>query len=118
MSIDLKTLIGDWVLGSATEDAHEIGKFYLRFKDDGILQHGNRNEHRIYVLTLRYWIEGDFIATICPPNPRTEFSRFLLSEASISLFFGSRQTVWKRAERQQFFDSDTIWNPGILLNGK
>ena len=116
MSRELNSLIGYWVLDSAPENTAEIGEFYLRFTSDGLLQHGNQNKWRIYVLSFQYEIEGDAIATICPPNPRTELTPFSIAEdGRLILSYGNYDTVWAESDKKDFFESDKIWDPGILF---
>ncbi len=117
MSIDPNPLIGYWVLESAPESPHEVGVTYLRFTTDGVLQEGNENEWRIYVLSFQYWIEGDSIATVCPPNPRTELTPFAITPSgNLVLSDGRQETVWTRNERKEFFESKSIWDPGFLFD--
>ena len=116
MSNNLNSLIGYWVLDSALENAHEIGVTHLRFASKGLLQEGNENEWRIYVLSFQYWIEGDAIATICPPNPRTELTPFsIANDGKLILSDDNNETTWARTGKNEFFDSNNIWDPGILF---
>jgi hypothetical protein len=116
MPNDLSLLIGYWVLDSAPERSHEIGVTHIRFTDDGLLQEGNENEWRIYVLSFQYWVEGDAVMTICPPNPRTEMTPFsIISDEKLALSFGDEKTIWIRTEKKEFFESSKVWNPGFLF---
>lgn len=116
MSSQLNSLIGYWVVDSAPEQTHEIGQICLRFTSEGLLQEGNENKWRIYVLSFKYWIEGDAIATICPPNPRTELTPFSIAkDGKLILPYRNYETVWVRTEKKEFFDSNNIWDPGILF---
>ncbi len=116
MLSNTNSLIGYWVLDSDPERAHKIGEFYLRFTSEGLLQEGNQNKWRIYVLSFRYWIDGDLIATICPPNPRTELTPFSIAEdGKLTLSYGNYDTVWAKSDKKYFFESMNIWDPGILF---
>ena len=109
-------LVGYWVLVSDAEAPYEIGLTHLRFADGGLLQEGNETKSRIYGLSLRYWIDEDFIYTICAPNPRTEKTGFsITAEGHLELLDGDRKTTWSYSEKQVFFDSRDVWNPGILF---
>ena len=115
-SNDLNSLIGYWVLDCAPENAHEIGIIHLRFTSAGLLQEGYENEARNYVLSFKYWIEGDAIATICPPNPRNEVTPFSIdNNGNLILSDGGYENTWARTEKKDFFDSKSIWDPGILF---
>lgn len=117
MTNEQNPLMGYWVLAACTKSSHEIGVTYLRFTKDGLTQEGYENEWRIHVLSFQYWIEGDLIATICPPNTRIELSKFSISPtAELTLSLGNDESTWIRAEKQAFFESTNIWNPGILFN--
>jgi hypothetical protein len=104
-------LIGYW--SSESEFGSTV---YIRFTEDGLLQWGYENEWRICNISHNYRIENETLATICPPNPRKEFTPYTISPDGVLKFiYTNRETIWKRAEKQAFFDSENIWDPGILF---
>ena len=117
MPSDPNSLIGYWRLASASASPQEIGVTHLRFTTDGVMQEGNENESRIYILSFQYWIAGDSIATICLPNPRIELTKFAIAaERMLILSVGDHETTWSRSEKQAFFESNDFWDPGILFD--
>ncbi|MEO6334656.1 MAG: hypothetical protein ABIO91_06685 [Pyrinomonadaceae bacterium] len=117
MSTDSNSLIGYWALDSAPESAYEVGVTHIRFADESLLQEGNENEWRRYVLSFEYWLEGESIATICPPNPRIEQTPFSIAGGEkLTLFYANQEMTWARCDRKKFFESKNIWDPGILFD--
>lgn len=115
MSSYPNSLIGYWVLESDPENAHEIGITHLRFEKNGLMQTGNENEWRIHVLSYQYWIEGEAIATTCSPNPRIEFTPFsVTNDGRLVLSEGSYNSIWAPTTKKEFFNSQNIWDSGIL----
>lgn len=108
-------LTGYWLIESAPEDSTEgSGEVYLRFTDDGLLQWGYENQWRICVISYNFRVENNKILTVCPPNPREEFSPFIFTEdGKLKLFYSNYETIWSRTDKKNFFDSKEIWDPGI-----
>ena len=96
-------LIGYWAFSSETQFNAQI---YIRFTENDLLQWGFENEWNICVMPHTYWIENGKIGTICPPNPRKEQTLFEVNdEGVLKLVYSNRETLWKRAEKQNFFES-------------
>ncbi len=110
-------LVGCWIIDSAPENTGEVaGEVYLRFTENGLLQWGYENQWRICVISHDYWIEGESIGTICPPNPRKEFTPYsIIPDGKLRLAYSNYETIWAKTEKQEFFESNNIWNPGILF---
>lgn len=104
-------LVGYWSFASETESNWQV---YLRFTENGLLQWGYENEWLICNISHNYWIENENIGTICLPNPRKEFTPYsITADGLLKLTYTNRETVWEKAEKQGFFESKNIWNPGI-----
>lgn len=102
-------LIGYW--SSETQFDSTV---YIRFTGNRLLQWGYENEWRICNISHSYWIENESIGTICLPNPRKEFTSYsITADGLLKLNYTNRETVWEKAEKQEFFDCKNIWNPGI-----
>jgi hypothetical protein len=108
-------LVGYWIIESAPESSPEgAGEIYLRFTENGLLQWGYENQWRICVISYDYWIEKESIGTVCLPNPRKEFTPYSISEdGKLKLAYSNYDTVWVKTNKQEFFESKNIWNPGI-----
>lgn len=104
-------LIGYWAFASETESYWQI---YIRFTENSLLQWGYQNEWLICNISHNYWLENGNIGTICPPNPRRELTPYTIAaDGTLKLTYSNRETIWTRAEKQEFFESKNIWNPGI-----
>lgn len=104
-------LIGYWAFASQTQLNSQI---YIRFTESGLLQWGYQNPWLICNISHNYWIENGNIGTICLPNPRKELIPYsITNEGNLKLIYINRETVWKKAEKQEFFERKDIWNPGI-----
>jgi hypothetical protein len=53
-----------------------------------------------------YWIDNEKIGTICLPNPRKEFTPYFISNEILKLTYIDRETIWRKAERQDFFENE------------
>ncbi len=109
-------LVGYWVIDSAPENTSEAyGEIYLRFTEDGLLQWGYENQWRICVLSFDYWTDDKNIITVCPPNPRTEYTPYsFTNDEKLKIRYSNYETVWKRTDKQDFFESNEIWDSGTL----
>lgn len=104
-------LSGDWAFVSKTEFNSLL---YIRFTKNGSLHWGYQNQWLTCNIPHNYWFENGSIATVCPPNPRKELTPFeITSDGKLKLKYLNRETIWERAETQQFFENKDIWNPGI-----
>ncbi len=80
------------------------------------MQWGYENQWRICVTSYDYWVEKESIGTICPPNPRKEITPYSISEnEKLKLAYSNYETIWAKTNKQEFFESKNIWNPGILF---
>lgn len=109
-------LIGYWKIDSAPENTSEAyGEIYLRFTEDGLLQWGYENQWRICVLSFNYWTDDNNIITVCPPNPRTEYTPFsIINDKKLEVRYSNYETVWEKTSKQDFFESNKIWDSGTL----
>lgn len=104
-------LLGYWSRLYSDESGQQA---YLHFTDDGRLQWGNENQWRICIIPHQYWLTDGHIETVCPPNPRKESTPYSIREdGTLVLSYDNRETKWARVERQEFFESKNVWNPGI-----
>lgn len=104
MTQNQNKLVGYWAFASETQFNSQI---YIRFTENGLLQWGFENECNICVMPHNYWTENTRIGTICPPNSRKELTPFEIdADETLKLIYSNRETLWKRAEKQNFFKSE------------
>lgn len=107
-------LIGYWVIEYAPLGTQESqGNIFLRFTERDLLQWGYSNQRGIVAKSFQYSVEGTSLATVRPPQPRIEHTPFTISsEGKLTLAYSYYETKWARAEKQDFFESKKIWDPG------
>jgi len=106
-------LIGYWIIDSVEEYAPEYyGQIYLRFTDDNLLQWGYEKPDKICVLSFNYWVEDESIITVLPPNPRREFTPYLImTDGKLKLTYRNYDTLWAKTTERAFFTSEARWEP-------
>jgi len=91
---------------SDTNRAKLIGKWYgrvsgetvgLEFLEDGRLAYAILTEHRTQIMRMTYRVDGEFVVTDQPSNPREERTRFLWDDSgALVLEFGGEQSRFTR----------------------
>ncbi len=114
MNVPQDKLVGYWVIDSAPEDKPEsFGEIYLRFTGNGLLQWGYQDEHKIYINSFEYWLENKKIVNTCPPNPRKELTPFAMTDDDkLKINYSNYETIWRKTSKQDFFESNDIWDAG------
>lgn len=111
------TQIQNELIGYWASETQFNSLVYIRFTESGLLQWGYENEWRICNISHKYWSENGNIGTVCSPNPRKELTPYTITvDGILKLSYSNRETIWTKAEKQEFFDSKNIWNPGILFS--
>jgi len=83
-------LLGRWVVDESDAQAGaDFGDVILEFNEDGQLIYIVRGESRDQVMDLRYKIDGDTLVTDQPSAPKTERTKFSISQDGVlTLEFG------------------------------
>jgi Ankyrin repeats (3 copies) len=111
-------LIGYWIIDSVEEFAPEYyGQIYLRFTGNNLLQWGYEKPEKICVVSFNYWVEGESIVTVLPPNPRKEFTPYSITpDGQLKLTYSNYETLWARTTEQTFFTSEARWEPDPTMS--